>query len=451
MLRLFFIFATFPLILQAQLPELIPYRKGSLWGYADSTGKVIVEPQWKWVGLPNRHGIVQVPYSYIRTKNDTADVVQYLNKYGSPIISYETLLDFSRRHFSYKPENIYMSLLDDTILEVNLEIKGDFVARIYYDVNGKMLFACANSDGDFVQLYSYRYVFNRQVVQPEESKKGRYYFADRHFNRKSPYFDRYEEEVAFNSYNLFILMSYDGRRDSLILNPDGPAARISKGKYTYLVDTNFRTLYKYRKELYDNIRLSQHPKDSIRWLKYPKLVSYPTCKQMSYRNDTFMKYYEMYFKDLFMSGVTKHPFVYEFQQHRMVNGKFICNEIPITTVRAGNLVSLIDTSGKILFPFKYNIIIDIDGHVFAAYDTVWQWINSKGHRVSTKIYKSWEWGSTHSMVFDTAWHFADQYGNILFEDYMRKGYKPVISTNLFLFHDPKRNIYIDKYGREYYE
>lgn len=39
-----------PLLLPAQqLPELIPYRKGKLWGFADSTGKIRIEPQWDGV------------------------------------------------------------------------------------------------------------------------------------------------------------------------------------------------------------------------------------------------------------------------------------------------------------------------------------------------------------------------------------------------------------------
>lgn len=37
--------------LNARLPDLIPYRKGNLWGYCDSTKKIIIEPQWDWVGL----------------------------------------------------------------------------------------------------------------------------------------------------------------------------------------------------------------------------------------------------------------------------------------------------------------------------------------------------------------------------------------------------------------
>src|ERR1044072_2193315 len=37
----------FTTMLEARLPNLIPYRKGNLWGYCDSTKKMILEPQWE--------------------------------------------------------------------------------------------------------------------------------------------------------------------------------------------------------------------------------------------------------------------------------------------------------------------------------------------------------------------------------------------------------------------
>ena len=41
------------------LPELIPYRDGELWGFADSTGKIIVQPKYNYVeGFKNGFAIV---------------------------------------------------------------------------------------------------------------------------------------------------------------------------------------------------------------------------------------------------------------------------------------------------------------------------------------------------------------------------------------------------------
>lgn len=38
-------------LLEARLPDLIPYRKGKLWGFCDSTKKIIIAPQWERVSL----------------------------------------------------------------------------------------------------------------------------------------------------------------------------------------------------------------------------------------------------------------------------------------------------------------------------------------------------------------------------------------------------------------
>ncbi len=37
------------LLVEARLPDLIPFRKGNLWGYSDSTKKIIIEPQFESV------------------------------------------------------------------------------------------------------------------------------------------------------------------------------------------------------------------------------------------------------------------------------------------------------------------------------------------------------------------------------------------------------------------
>lgn len=44
----------------AQLPELIPYRKGDLWGYSDSTGKIIIPCKYTAVSLFRKGGSGEV-------------------------------------------------------------------------------------------------------------------------------------------------------------------------------------------------------------------------------------------------------------------------------------------------------------------------------------------------------------------------------------------------------
>jgi hypothetical protein len=54
-----------------KLPDLIPYRKGELWGYCDSTKRVVIEPRYKSVDLFSE-GLARViiddkTYSFIDT------------------------------------------------------------------------------------------------------------------------------------------------------------------------------------------------------------------------------------------------------------------------------------------------------------------------------------------------------------------------------------------------
>lgn len=52
LLAFFLLLAAAPETLQAQkLPELIPYRKGDKWGYADSTGKIVIAPTYDGVSF----------------------------------------------------------------------------------------------------------------------------------------------------------------------------------------------------------------------------------------------------------------------------------------------------------------------------------------------------------------------------------------------------------------
>lgn len=44
LIAILFLFISLPI--DAQLPELIPYRKGKLWGFCDSNKNIIVEPQY---------------------------------------------------------------------------------------------------------------------------------------------------------------------------------------------------------------------------------------------------------------------------------------------------------------------------------------------------------------------------------------------------------------------
>jgi hypothetical protein len=51
-----------PESLSARLPDLIPYRKGNLWGYCDSTKKIVIESQWEMT-TPFLQGRAVVKYN----------------------------------------------------------------------------------------------------------------------------------------------------------------------------------------------------------------------------------------------------------------------------------------------------------------------------------------------------------------------------------------------------
>ena len=48
----------------AQDFDLIPFRKDSLWGYADTTGKIIIEPRYNWADI-FKDGVAKV---YLKNK-----------------------------------------------------------------------------------------------------------------------------------------------------------------------------------------------------------------------------------------------------------------------------------------------------------------------------------------------------------------------------------------------
>jgi hypothetical protein len=57
--------------LSARLPDLIPYRKGNLWGYCDSTKKMIIEPKYDFA-YDFSEGTAIVLYKNTKAIIDTA-------------------------------------------------------------------------------------------------------------------------------------------------------------------------------------------------------------------------------------------------------------------------------------------------------------------------------------------------------------------------------------------
>jgi hypothetical protein len=70
--------------LEAQkLPDLIPYRKGELWGYADSTRKVVIEPRWKRASIfQNNRASVEDSLGFYAIDQSGRKVTRYFMQLG---------------------------------------------------------------------------------------------------------------------------------------------------------------------------------------------------------------------------------------------------------------------------------------------------------------------------------------------------------------------------------
>lgn len=87
MIAVLLVFSSF--ILEARLPNLIPYRKGELWGYSDSTKRIVIQPQWDKVSLfggasaavckDNRWGLIDTSGKLIVGLNYTSISAEWIN------------------------------------------------------------------------------------------------------------------------------------------------------------------------------------------------------------------------------------------------------------------------------------------------------------------------------------------------------------------------------------
>jgi len=129
------IFVTFSTTLFAQ-QTLIPYRKGELWGYADTTGKVVIKPKYTRVhstnnferllvsndnkyGIVNSKGkiIVPVEYSNINRINKEGFIVKNDKKYYFFNYKGKKIIKKPYKYISHKSKGI-LHLHTDTLTYV---------------------------------------------------------------------------------------------------------------------------------------------------------------------------------------------------------------------------------------------------------------------------------------------------------------------------------------------
>ncbi|HYG14598.1 MAG TPA: hypothetical protein VEC12_02525 [Bacteroidia bacterium] len=83
----------------AQLPSLIPYRKGDLWGYCDSNKVVKIEPKFKYAGWFNELGQAEVHNLEPNGRGDSSYIPRYIDKNGN--ITEFKYYDFDSQYYYY--------------------------------------------------------------------------------------------------------------------------------------------------------------------------------------------------------------------------------------------------------------------------------------------------------------------------------------------------------------
>ena len=83
----------------AQLPDLIPYRKGDLWGYCDSNKVVKIAPRFKYAGWFNELGQAIVHNLESTGRGDSSYVPRYIDKNGN-VTKFE-YYDFDSKYYYY--------------------------------------------------------------------------------------------------------------------------------------------------------------------------------------------------------------------------------------------------------------------------------------------------------------------------------------------------------------
>jgi hypothetical protein len=163
------------------LPELIPYRKGKLWGFADSTGKIRIEPQWGGVhffegdyarisaggknGLINRKGEVVVKPDYLIGEEIAPgyycigrEQKGVINRKGQVIIKpvYESVMEIAPGYFRVKRYNedrtgILVGLVDSTGKEL---LPASYYSIEYAEIPDPALFILRVNPGSELLLYN---------------------------------------------------------------------------------------------------------------------------------------------------------------------------------------------------------------------------------------------------------------------------------------------------------
>jgi hypothetical protein len=242
--RFLFLFSSYLLFLQvnSQLPALIPYNHNGVWGYADSTGKIRIKPQWDRVSFFYPTGLAWVEKG-IRVKLKGPDVQRgfytttqrgFIDSNGKLVIPLNRVMAMEE----YVPNSTYF----------NLELQESI--HSLFDNKGRLL--C----NDCVQKDSL-YAINRVIFK---SRWNRYGLKDKYGKvRAHARYKRIDEitetEVRENMFYVYGKGKIQADSEHVeLLNFSYPLWEISLGKaHKKLIDSNGNTVVKwsiYSKNIY---------------------------------------------------------------------------------------------------------------------------------------------------------------------------------------------------------
>ena len=158
--------------LSARLPDLIPYRKGKLWGYCDSTRKIIIEPQFDNAAEFNNH------FAVVK-KNNLSGLI---DEKGNVVV------DFIYKSIDTEEHGGHRIASFKTEMEGLIDHKGKIILPFEYDylewISDKYIYAIKNEDsgildrnGKIIIPFKYKVLWELPSVE-QNAKYGVFILAD---------------------------------------------------------------------------------------------------------------------------------------------------------------------------------------------------------------------------------------------------------------------------------
>jgi hypothetical protein len=119
----------------AQLPDLIPYRKGNLWGYCDSNKVVKIEPKYNWVEPFSKNNIA-ITYNKFDERYDT-EVFYLIDSLGKEIFAFDIAYGDYNGYLFLRNTNLEHPYFDSTFVFNAITKEGQFFYALSLDKENK--------------------------------------------------------------------------------------------------------------------------------------------------------------------------------------------------------------------------------------------------------------------------------------------------------------------------